>query len=42
MKIEEYLEQKRLEVDQFLEHYIPHTQTTPAILYEAIRYSLFA
>ncbi len=40
MIIEEYLEQKRQEVDRFLEAEIPSSDTPPAILHESIRYSL--
>jgi len=40
--IEEYLEQKRSEVDGFLEKVIPQPDTAPRTLHEAIRYSLFA
>lgn len=42
MKIEDYLEQKRREVDRFLEEAIPPIETPPRSLHEAIRYSLFA
>ena len=37
-----YLDQKRKEVDCFLETIIPQAQTAPITLHEAMRYSLFA
>lgn len=40
--ITRYLEQRREEIDGFLEAVIPHSSTAPAALHEAIRYSLFA
>lgn len=40
MIIEEYLEQKRQEVDRFLESEIPSSDIPPAVLHESIRYSL--
>lgn len=40
--ITQYLDQKRDEVDRFLETVIPHAQTPPGTLHEAMRYSLFA
>lgn len=42
MDIGQYLEQKREEVDRFLEGVIPSAQTLPTTLHESIRYSLFA
>lgn len=42
MKIEAYLDQKRRDVDGFLEKVIPQPGTTPTTLHEAMRYSLFA
>jgi len=42
VKIEDYLERKRLEVDEFLESHIPSLHTSPSTLHESIRYSLFA
>jgi len=40
--IHQYLDQKRDEVDRFLETIIPHADTPPTTLHEAMRYSLFA
>ena len=40
--IRKYLEDKRQEVDQFLESIIPNAQTAPTTLHESMRYSLFA
>src|SRR5690348_2016197 len=42
MNIKEYLEQKRLEVDRFLEEVIPSAATPPVTLHESMRYSLLA
>ena len=42
ISITQYLDQKRDEVDRFLESVIPQPQTPPATLHEAMRYSLFA
>jgi len=42
LNIRDYLEKKRAEVDQFLDSHIPSADTPPAVLYEAIRYSLLA
>ena len=42
LNIREYLETKRSEVDQFLDAHVPTPTTSPAVLYEAIRYSLLA
>jgi len=40
--ISRYLEQKREEVDRFLETIIPTVETAPTTLHESMRYSLFA
>jgi len=40
--IEKYLEQKRQLVDGYLEAHLPPVGTSPAVLHEAIRYSLLA
>jgi geranylgeranyl diphosphate synthase type II len=40
--IRRYLEEKRVEVDRFLESVIPDSNTEPATLHESMRYSLFA
>jgi len=40
--IRRYLEEKRQEIDQFLESVIPDSKTEPARLHESMRYSLFA
>lgn len=40
--IARYLEQKREEIDRFLDSVIPDARTTPATLHESMRYSLFA
>jgi geranylgeranyl diphosphate synthase type II len=42
MDITRYLEQKRDEVDRFLESVIPSATTRPTTLHESMRYSLFA
>ncbi len=42
MDISRYLEQKREEVDRFLETIIPTVETAPTTLHESMRYSLFA
>ncbi|MGQ0810541.1 MAG: polyprenyl synthetase family protein [Nitrospiraceae bacterium] len=42
MDIGQYLEQKRGEVDRFLESIIPSAQTSPTTLHESMRYSVFA
>lgn len=42
MDIRQYLEQKRGEVDRFLDSVIPGAQTVPTTLHESMRYSLFA
>ncbi len=42
MEIVRYLEEKREEVDRFLESVIPHPDTEPTTLHKAMRYSLFA
>ncbi|MGH7166727.1 MAG: polyprenyl synthetase family protein, partial [Nitrospiraceae bacterium] len=42
MDISRYLEQKREEVDRFLETIIPTVETDPTTLHESMRYSLFA
>ena len=42
MDIQRYLEQKRDEVDRFLESVIPSATTRPTTLHESMRYSLFA
>jgi geranylgeranyl diphosphate synthase type II len=42
MDIKTYLEQKRDEVDRFLESVIPAATTPPTTLHESMRYSLFA
>ncbi len=42
MDITRYLEQKRDEVDRFLESVIPSAKTQPTTLHESMRYSLFA
>ncbi len=40
--IEKYLAQKREAVDRYLEEHLPPVGTSPAMLHEAIRYSLLA
>ncbi len=42
MNITNYLEQKRIEVDRFLDALIPPATTPPASLHESMRYSLLA
>ena len=42
MNIQNYLEEKRLEVDRFLDQVIPTISTPPATLHESMRYSLMA
>jgi geranylgeranyl diphosphate synthase type II len=42
MDIKRYLEQKRDDVDRFLESVIPGATTPPTTLHESMRYSLFA
>jgi geranylgeranyl diphosphate synthase type II len=42
MEIKHYLEQKRLEVDRFLDEVIPSAATPPVTLHESMRYSLMA
>lgn len=42
MDIRRYLDQKREEVDRFLETIIPDAKTPPTTLHEGMRYSLFA
>ena len=42
MNIKDYLEQKRDDVDRFLDSVIPSTATAPITLHESIRYSLMA
>ncbi len=42
MDIQHYLEQKREEIDRFLDSVIPSTQTDPKTLHESMRYSVFA
>ncbi|BFU92524.1 MAG: Farnesyl diphosphate synthase [Nitrospira sp.] len=42
MNIAEYLEQKRLDVDQFLDLIAPTAVTPPTTLHESLRYSLLA
>src|SRR5688572_18792428 len=42
MNIKEYLEQKRHDVDRFLDSVIPSATTPPNTLHESIRYSLMA
>ncbi len=42
LTITAYLDQKREEVDRFLETITPQAQTVPVTLHEAMRYSLFA
>src|SRR2546426_9898729 len=42
MDIKTYLEQKRREVDRFLESIMPAEDAPPATLHKAMRYSLFA
>ena len=42
MNIKDYLEQKRLEVDRFLDEVTPSAATSPVTLHESMRYSLLA
>ena len=42
MNIKDYLEQKRLDVDRFLEEVTPSAPTPPSTLHESMRYSLLA
>jgi geranylgeranyl diphosphate synthase type II len=42
MNIKDYLEQKRLEVDRFLDEVTPSAATPPVTLHESMRYSLLA
>src|SRR5689334_23549443 len=42
MNIKDYLEQKRMEVDRFLDSITPATSTPPSTLHESMRYSLMA
>jgi geranylgeranyl diphosphate synthase type II len=42
LDIQRYLEDKREEVDRFLESAVPDIRTPPTTLHEAMRYSLFA
>src|SRR2546427_12304677 len=42
MDIKTYLEQKRQDVDRFLESIMPAEDAPPATLHKAMRYSLFA
>ncbi|MBI4400157.1 MAG: polyprenyl synthetase family protein [Nitrospirae bacterium] len=42
MVITAYLDQKREEVDRFLDSVVPDARTPPTTLHESIRYSLFA
>ena len=42
MNIKEYLEQKRLEVDRFLDEVTPSAGTPPVTLHESMRYSVLA
>jgi geranylgeranyl diphosphate synthase type II len=42
MDISRYLEQKREEVDRYLDSVVPDVKTPPATLHESMRYSLFA
>src|SRR5688500_17742653 len=42
MNISDYLEEKRVEVDRFLDEAIPPAAAPPAILHESMRYSLLA
>ncbi|TLY19227.1 MAG: geranyl transferase, partial [Nitrospirae bacterium] len=42
MDIKTYLEQKRRDVDRFLESILPAENVPPATLHKAMRYSLFA
>src|SRR5689334_3891753 len=42
MNIKDYLEQKRMEVDRYLETISPPATTSPSTLHESVRYSLMA
>src|SRR6185436_11001261 len=42
MNIKDYLEQKRDDVDRFLDSVIPNATTAPTTLHDSIRYSLMA
>src|SRR5262245_4332805 len=42
MDIAVYLDQKREEVDQFLDRVLPDAKLSPTTLHEAMRYSVFA
>jgi geranylgeranyl diphosphate synthase type II len=42
LDIQRYLEDKREDVDQFLDRAVPDIRTPPTTLHEAMRYSLFA
>ncbi|GIW55810.1 MAG: farnesyl-diphosphate synthase [Nitrospiraceae bacterium] len=42
MDIRHYLEQKREEIDRFLDSVIPNAETEPRTLHESMRYSVFA
>ena len=42
MNIKDYLEQKRVEVDRFLDQVSPPATTAPTTLHESMRYSLMA
>ena len=42
MNIKDYLEQKRVDVDRFLDSVMPSTVTPPTTLHESMRYSLMA
>ena len=42
MNIKGYLEQKRDDVDRFLDFVMPSATTAPAMLHESMRYSLMA
>lgn len=42
MPIKDYLEQKRVAVDRFLDEVTPPTSTPPTMLHESMRYSLMA
>ena len=42
MNIKDYLEQKRVAVDRFLDEVAPPAGTPPVTLHESMRYSLLA
>ena len=42
MNIKEYLEQKRVDVDRFLDSVMPGIATPPTTLHESMKYSLMA